>query len=227
MSELPIYARPASLSVATVLMTGLIGALLFLMIGSLNHPQIWAYLIGMMLLGITAIHVVDPGLIVERLRPGPGGRDGVVIHAGQMLFGAHFGLVGLDLGRWHLSVVEPWGLRWIALTVMLAAGLGFVWSMAVNRFFSSVIRLQADRGHQLIRQGPYRFVRHPGYTTGIVLCIASGIALGSWLSSVPTVLFALLIVRRTVLEDRFLLEQLDGYRAYAAEVRYRLVPGVY
>ena len=102
-----------------------------------------------------------------------------------------------------------------------------IWAMRVNRFFSSVIRLQEDRGHQLVTDGPYRWMRHPGYTAGILLCLSSGIALGSWLSALPAVACIPLLLRRTVAEDRFLKENLKGYSAYADAVRYRLVPGVW
>ena len=109
-----------------------------------------------------------------------------------------------------------------------ASGFGLaVWAMIVNRFFSAVIRLQADRGHHLITTGPYRFVRHPGYAGVLLGVLASPLALGSWLSGIPMLIVAALILRRRLMEDRFLHEQLKGYPAYAADVRYRVLPGVF
>jgi protein-S-isoprenylcysteine O-methyltransferase Ste14 len=70
-------------------------------------------------------------------------------------------------------------------------------------------------------------MRHPGYTAGILLCMSSGIALGSWLSVLPAVACIPLLLRRTVAEDRFLKENLKGYSAYADAVRYRLLPGIW
>lgn len=99
--------------------------------------------------------------------------------------------------------------------------------MIVNRFFSAVVRLQTDRGHHVVTAGPYRIVRHPGYVGIIVGCMCSPIALGSWLAAVPMVPCLALFVRRTVLEDRFLRENLDGYADYANRVRYRLLPGLW
>jgi protein-S-isoprenylcysteine O-methyltransferase Ste14 len=55
--------------------------------------------------------------------------------------------------------------------------------MLVNRFFSSVVRIQSDRGQHVVTAGPYAFVRHPGYSAGILIMLASGIALGSWLAA--------------------------------------------
>ena len=60
---------------------------------------------------------------------------------------------------------------------------------------------------------------------GGVLC--SGLALGSWLSLLPGAVFALLLLWRTVVEDRFLHEHFDGYADYARQVPHRLVPGLW
>ena len=101
-----------------------------------------------------------------------------------------------------------------------------VWAMAVNRFFSPVVRLQEERGHRLVTDGPYRYIRHPGYA-GILLSACVGVALGSWWSLLPLVVAMGLILRRTALEDRFLRASLEGYASYAEQVRYRLVPGIW
>jgi len=75
-----------------------------------------------------------------------------------------------------------------------------------NAFFSTVVRVQSDRGHKVCSDGPYRFVRHPGYV---------GVLAGA------------LLVVRTALEDRTLRTALAGYADYAARVRYRLAPGIW
>lgn len=58
-------------------------------------------------------------------------------------------------------------------------------------------------------------------------CPASVLALGSWLALVPALLYAVLIVRRAAIEDRYLQAELDGYAQFASRVRYRLIPGVW
>ena len=70
-------------------------------------------------------------------------------------------------------------------------------------------------------------MRHPGYVGLLVGMTASGFALNSWWSILPVVVFDLLIVRRLLIEDRFLHEQLEGYPEYARRVQYRLIPGVW
>jgi protein-S-isoprenylcysteine O-methyltransferase Ste14 len=99
--------------------------------------------------------------------------------------------------------------------------------VTVNRFFSPVVRIQAERGHQVIRRGPYGFIRHPGYSGYLLAAPGLSLALGSWLSLLPALLVCLLIARRTMIEDRYLHDHLGGYPAYANDVRYRLLSGVW
>jgi protein-S-isoprenylcysteine O-methyltransferase Ste14 len=97
--------------------------------------------------------------------------------------------------------------------------------MVSNRFFSTAVRIQLDRGHVVETGGPYRYVRHPGYVGAIVGTFA--LVLGSLWALLPGVVLAVLFVVRTALEDRTLRRKLPGYEVYAGRVRYRLVPGVW
>jgi protein-S-isoprenylcysteine O-methyltransferase Ste14 len=90
-----------------------------------------------------------------------------------------------------------------------------------------VVRLQADRGQRPVMAGPYRFVRHPGYTGTLLGLVCGGLALGSWAAMLPVVGGVALFVRRTVVEDRMLRHGLAGYADYARRVPYRLVAGVF
>jgi len=96
-----------------------------------------------------------------------------------------------------------------------------------NAFFSTVVRVQSDRGHNVCSDGPYRFVRHPGYVGGIVQWLGVPLLLGSRWALLPGVLAAVLLVVRTALEDRTQRTALEGYADYAARVRYRLAPGIW
>ena len=144
-----------------------------------------------------------------------------------LLLFAHWAFAGLDCGRLHISDSVPFALQIVALLAFALAWLVFVWAMHVNRFFSSVARIQSDRGHMVISAGPYRFVRHPGYSAALIAAVTSGVALGSWLSTCIAPLGIAALLRRTVVEDRLLRRELPGYAEYAARVRYRLVPGVW
>jgi protein-S-isoprenylcysteine O-methyltransferase Ste14 len=80
----------------------------------------------------------------------------------------------------------------------------------------------------VISSGPYAYVRHPGYLAGIVIMVASGPALGSWLAAALLVLASLpFLLHRAITEDRVLRAQLPGYRHYARRVRWRLLPGIW
>ena len=102
-----------------------------------------------------------------------------------------------------------------------------MWAVRVNRFFSSVVRIQSDRGHAVVMDGPYRWVRHPGYVAGIMLGPGLALAFGSLWALIPAGLMVLVLILRTWLEDRTLQRELPGYIEYAEEVPYRLAPGIW
>jgi protein-S-isoprenylcysteine O-methyltransferase Ste14 len=143
------------------------------------------------------------------------------------LFGPGMLLVaGLDERLGWLPAMSP-AVRWAGGIVMcLGYGL-FSWGMAENQFFSSMVRIQGERGHAVCSTGPYRFVRHPGYIGVIVYSLAAPLLLGSAWAYIPAVLTAGVVVVRTVLEDGTLRKELEGYSEYAQKVRYRLIPGVW
>jgi protein-S-isoprenylcysteine O-methyltransferase Ste14 len=96
-----------------------------------------------------------------------------------------------------------------------------------NRFFSGMVRLQTDRGHQVVSSGPYQWVRHPGYAGVLLVYLATPVFLDTSWAFLPTGFTMILFVIRTALEDRFLQDELEGYRDYARRVRYRLLPGIW
>ena len=98
---------------------------------------------------------------------------------------------------------------WVAAAVLfLAGGLIVLWSMMANRFFSATVRIQTERGHHVVSAGPYRLVRHPGYTGSIVYQLAVPLVLGSWWALIPSALAAVTFVIRTAREDRTLHDEL-------------------
>ena len=114
-----------------------------------------------------------------------------------------------------------------AFAVFIAANALQIWAMAVNAFFSTALRLQAERGHQLVRHGPYRYVRHPGYLAMLLIVPSTAFALGSKLALLPAAMYGALILFRAAREDRFLLRNLPGYADYIEGAPYRLIPGVW
>lgn len=112
------------------------------------------------------------------------------------------------------------------LVILLGYTLGS-WALVENRFFSGVVRIQTDRGHQVVTGGPYRFVRHPGYAGVFLTYLAVPVFLDSLSAFIPTILTLIVLIVRTALEDKTLHEELPGYSEYAQQTRYRLFPGVW
>jgi len=118
---------------------------------------------------------------------------------------------------------------WLIVLGFILISLGYaftVWALVENRFFSSVVRIQADRGHVVCDSGPYRIVRHPGYAGTILPLPGIVLALSSVWTIIPAVVALIIAVIRTALEDQTLQRELPGYREYTRRVRYRLIPGV-
>jgi protein-S-isoprenylcysteine O-methyltransferase Ste14 len=135
-------------------------------------------------------------------------------------------VAGLDAGRFAWSSV---GAVWaVPATVGTLLSYLFVhWAMIVNRYAETGVRIQSDRGHEVVTTGPYRFVRHPFYISIIITSLLYPLAVGSLWAFVPEVAICALFVARTAAEDRTLQVELAGYADYARETRYRLVPGVW
>jgi protein-S-isoprenylcysteine O-methyltransferase Ste14 len=135
-------------------------------------------------------------------------------------------IAGLD-HRFNWSFeFSPWliviGFILITLGYALAA-----WALAENRFFFSVVIVQADRGHKVCDTGPYRLVRHPGYAGSVIALFGMVLAFSSLWTLVPAAVASIIAVIRTELEDRTLHDELPGYRDYAGRTKYRLVPWIY
>lgn len=108
--------------------------------------------------------------------------------------------------------------------------IGYAWAsyaLIENRFFSGVVRIQTDRGHKVVSTGPYHWMRHPGYAGSLLSYLATPLLLDSLWALLPAILIAAVLIIRTSLEDKTLQEELPGYREYAGQVRYRLLPGVW
>src|SRR5262249_2571577 len=140
---------------------------------------------------------------------------------------ATFVIAPLDSGRLHWSAPVPQLLRALAVAVTPGSFFLVVRAMMTNRFFSPVIRVQKERGHRVIDHGPYAVVRHPGYFGMVVFAPTAALALGSWWALIPAGIYCALILRRALVEDRFLRANLAGYDEYAGRVRHRVIPGVW
>ena len=172
-----------------------------------------------------------PGLLAERqnIEKLQGAKAWDKLLAPLMALSVSFPLVivaGLD-HRFGWSPVFP---LWLIVLGFLLISLGYAfatWALIENRFFSSVVRIQVDRGHVVCDSGPYRIVRHPGYAGNIFALLGIVLALSSIWTLIPATVALIITVIRTVLEDRTLQEELPGYQDYTQRVRYRLIPWIY
>ncbi len=171
----------------------------------------------------TALQRVQPQLLAERLKP-PSDRDKKSRIVAAALLLVHCVIAGLDV-RFVWSQL-PAGAQ-VAGFALITAAFGLVgWTLASNPYASSAVRIQSERGQQVIARGPYQFVRHPMYLGVLLYAVGSPLALGSAWSALPLIPVIAVFVRRTLLEDAMLRAELPGYAEYAARVRFR-VPRVF
>ena len=205
-----------------------LAAILFISSGRLDWVWAWVYLgVGVGILAINVL-VMSPELIAERgeIKEDIKGWDRVLTSLiGIPALGTPI-VAGLD-ERFGWSPQLAVAIQVVALILFALAQLLFTWAMVSNKFFSTCVRIQMDRDHTVASGGPYRYVRHPGYVGYIIFSLAVPLALGSLWALIPAGLVMCLMVVRTALEDRTLQDELEGYKDYAAQVRYRLLPGIW
>jgi protein-S-isoprenylcysteine O-methyltransferase Ste14 len=146
------------------------------------------------------------------------------------LVGMGGGFILLVVGLDDLFGWSPAFSLWVKIVSLVLIFLGYIISSSAlieNRYFSGMVRIQTERGHQVVSGGPYRWVRHPGYAGALITYLATPFFLDSSWAFIPAVLLTVILIIRTSLEDRTLQAELQGYGEYAARVRYRLFPGVW
>ncbi len=193
---------------------------------TLDRPLAMAYGVAWWLTSGYALLSIDEDLAQERFSPPAAGEDRRALLVIQLVALAHLVIAALD-NRWHLGPgISPYG-RGFALAGMTLGFMLFFRAMRENQFFSTVVRVQSERGHRVVTTGPYSLVRHPGYSGMIVAVPLSGVALGSWAGAAIGLVYSALILRRVTFEDGFLHRSLGGYADYARQVPYRLVPRIW
>jgi protein-S-isoprenylcysteine O-methyltransferase Ste14 len=214
-----------------LLMFSVIGLELFFGSGTITWTWAWVFLgIGLLSVAINSFIMLrnSPETVAERGRPKETQTWDKWV-SGVWLLGQYFALplvAALDNRfSWTGDLSPLW--HWVgAITYALSLGLSS-WAMISNAFFSTAVRLQDDRGQQVCRTGPYRYVRHPGYVGFFLQAVCAPLLLGSLWALIISFPAGISMLIRTSLEDRMLQEQLLGYKAYTKEVRYRLLPGIW
>lgn len=207
--------------------------LLFVPAGTLAWPAGWIFLIEF---GIASALITrwllrrNPALLEERMKPliqrDQKPWDKALMAVLLLLWCVWFGVMGVDAGRFGWSDM-PLSLRALgALAIAVSMYIMFL-VMRTNTFAAPVVKIQAERGHRVVSDGPYAIVRHPMYSGALPLILGIPLLLGSWWGLALAPILVLLFAVRAVMEERTLMAELPGYTDYAAQVRYRLIPGVW
>ena len=214
--------------VQVILQVVLFAILLFVSSGQIAWLWAWIYLCTYVLIIIINAFILPADLIEERGKTKENVKKWDKVIMTLNIFPALGILVvaGLDYRFSWSPVISDW-INVSALILMLLGHALFSWSMISNHFFSTAVRLQFDRSHQVATSGPYKYVRHPGYVGFIILNLATPLILGSLWALIPGAILTVLFLIRTVLEDKTLRNELEGYKEYAQKVPYRLIPEIW
>ncbi len=207
-------------------------AVLFISAGTLAWINAWVY-VGLVsiywVISTVVLAGVNPDMLNERgsvVKEGTKGFDKVWVAIYPVLTFGNLVVMGFDAVRFQWSFMPFW-LAILGIVIMIPASVISTWAMAVNKFFEWTVRIQDDRQQYICTSGPYKIMRHPGYTGLVISILVYPLILGSWWGFVLSGILAIIVVIRTALEDRTLQNEMTGYREYAKQVKYRLIPLVW
>lgn len=218
------------LVIQTTVWVAFMAALLFAPAGTLAWPAAWVFLAEISISGMAvglwlARH--DPGLLAQRLgspvQPGQPAWDKTFLLAVLLLWSGWLVLMALDAARYRISQVPSWVQGLGAAAILLCMYVAWL-TFRANSFAAPVVRIQKERGQEVVTTGPYAYVRHPLYAGAMLFFLGAPLLLGSWYGLAAAPLLVAVIGWRVVMEERVLTAELAGYAAYAARVRYRLIP---
>ena len=203
----------------------------FLAAGRLDYWQGWMFNgLNILFILITYIVLIDrKDLIKERLKPGKGMKqwDRIYYAVSTPMFFVMFIISILDVNRFNWKPTIPLILIFLGIIIYSIGQIVVLWAKKTNKFFSSVVRIQSERKQTVCANGPYRYVRHPGYVGGLIFTIGIPLMLGSFWGLIPVIIIIFLVVWRTNMEDKTLKNELPGYIDYAQRVKYRLIPYIW
>lgn len=217
----------------TALWTAVNAVLLFAAAGTVLWPAAWIYMALTGVLGVASGLIIarhDPALLEERMKS-PIQRDQkpwdkILLSVFFVLWLLQYVVAGLDAVRFRFSEMPLW-LEGVGAAGVVLGLYVFHIVMRANTFAAPVVKIQTERQHRVVSTGPYAYVRHPMYAGAIALILGTGLLLGSWLAVGLGVVLIASLAYRAVLEEETLKRELPGYDAYAARVRYRLIPRVW
>jgi protein-S-isoprenylcysteine O-methyltransferase Ste14 len=204
------------------------GLLLFSPAGSLKFWQVWVYYITILIpLLFTVLYYLknDPEFLKQRSGRKEKEKEQIPL---QILFVFIF-LIGFLISgfdfRFHWSNIPIFIIILSNLFVLLGY-LVIIVTMKANRFASSIIETIEDQ--KVIDTGPYKIVRHPMYSGGLIFILFTPIALGSYWALIPFLVgISAWLVLRIINEEKYLINNLLGYKEYCKKTKYRLIPFIW
>ena len=220
-----------SLKIKTLLgfveLIAIIGLFIFAPAGSFNFWQAWVYSIIFFMSSATITAYLwkrDPELLARRVEAGPVEEkektQKIIQVFASLLFISILIVPSLD-HRFGWSNVP----LYIVIIGDILVVLGFFLVFLVfkeNTFAAATIEIATDQ--KVITTGPYSMVRHPMYSSALIMLFGTPLALGSWWGLLVFIPFTLIIILRLLDEEKFLSKNLTGYNEYCQKVRYRLIP---
>jgi protein-S-isoprenylcysteine O-methyltransferase Ste14 len=211
--------------------TLIFSAILFLCAGKINYFQGWIFLTTNLITALMNFWAIrnDIELMTERSKIGQGTKswDKLIMALSGLTYLSSVTVAGFDSGRYQWSPNFHWSIYVLGIALTLIGQVIFLKARKENKFFSSVVRIQTDRGHKVCDTGVYRIVRHPGYSGMTISLAALPLISGSLLSIIPIAITIILLVMRTYFEDEALKKELLGYNEYAQKTRRRLIPKIW
>ena len=205
----------------------LVATLLFLPAGTLHYWNAWLLLailfIPMFIAGIVMM-IFSPELLKKRLNAKESEKEQQqVIKFSALMFIAAFLTAGFSF-HFHWFLLSA-SVSYIAAVIFLLAYGLYAEVLRENAYLSRTISVQ--EGQQVIDTGLYSIVRHPMYAATLLLFLAMGLVLGSFVSFLILLAYLPLIVKRIRNEEAVLVRDLQGYKTYQNKVRYRLIPYIW
>jgi len=162
----------------------------------------------------------NPELLKERTSRRNEGKwwDKIILTIYTILLMFMLVICGIDAVRFHWSNL-PLILKIIGFIGYIPSVIIIFLTIKENAYLSEVVRIQKDRSQQVVKTGPYKYVRHPMYSGIILMILFTPFALGSFMALIFSGLIIILFILRTYLEDKTLQNELPGYKEYIQEVR--------
>lgn len=205
--------------------------ILFLFGGRLNYFQAWIFFGTNLITSLMTFWATrnNEELINERSKPGKGTKtwDKAILGLSGLSYLIFLGVSGLDSGRYQWSPDFHPAIQVLGILLTITGQSIFLKAKKENRYFSTVVRIQKERDHQVCDTGVYKIVRHPGYAGMMISLAALPLLTASLWGIIPVAIGMILLLIRTYLEDQTLKSELPGYIEYSSETKQRLFPKIW